>query len=123
LSAIGPCVSSSQFTATRRITSAKLIETMTKYAPRTLNAMRPMNQPARPAAIMPISIASQTGFASTTTSTGTVSLNPSAVSELAYAPMPKNATCPSESCPAKPSSRLRLIAAMMKMPAMMSTCR
>ena len=30
LSAIGPCVRSTQFTATRRITSAKLIDTITK---------------------------------------------------------------------------------------------
>jgi hypothetical protein len=82
-SAIGPWVSSSQFSATRRITSAKLIDTITKYAPRTLNAMRPMNQPARPAATMPMSIASHTGLGSTTTSNGTVSLKPRAVSELA----------------------------------------
>ena len=51
---------------------------------------------------MPMSIASHTGLGSTvrTHSGNNVTLNPNETSELAYAPMPKNATCPSESCPA-----------------------
>ena len=38
-----------------------------------------------------------------------------------YAPVPKNATWPRLNCPVYPSSKLRLIAAMVKMPVMMST--
>ena len=43
VSASGPCVSSTQFSATSRTTSAKLIVTMTKYAPRTLNESLPIS--------------------------------------------------------------------------------
>ena len=60
-----------------------------------------MNQPNAPATTTAASIPHHTGFGSRASATPGTSgaLNPSDTSELAYAPMPKNATCPSESCP------------------------
>ena len=66
LSAMGPSVRSTQLSATMRITSAKLMVTMTKYAPRTRNASLPMRKPNRPLTTTAPQNAIHTGFGSTT---------------------------------------------------------
>src|SRR5206468_9322422 len=85
----GPLVSSIQLMLTSEMTPAKLIVTSTKYAPRSLSASRPMAQPANPDASAAAGSASQNDHCS----------GGSESSAEVYAPMPKNAAWPSESCP------------------------